>query len=115
MGPPTPDLVPVVREWIGNDEVGIVVGAFTVVDKDGDVARARARAEVARYLPVVGHRDPTFEGREPPLDRVTIAGTPEEVIAHAERLFAAGVKRIDFGAQHGVELLAERVAPYFSS
>ena len=112
-GTANPDLIPVVRDWIGNDEVGIVVGAVTAVDEDGDAARARARAEVERYLPVVGHRDPTFEGREPPLDRVTIAGTPDEVIAHAERLFAAGVKRIDFGAQHGVELLAERVAPWF--
>ena len=114
-GTANPDLIPVVREWIGNDEVGIVVGAVTAVDEDGDAARARASVEVERYLPVVGHRDPTLEGREPPLDRVTIAGTPGEVIAHAERLFEAGVKRIDFGAQHGVELLAERVAPWFAS
>ena len=112
-GTANPDLIPVVRDWIGNDEVGIVVGAVTAVDEDGDVARARAAKEVERYLPVVGKLDPTFEGREPPLDRVTIAGTPEEVIRHAERLFEAGVKRIDFGAQHGVELLAKRVAPYF--
>ncbi len=120
-GTANPDLIPVVREWIGNDEVGIVVGAVTVVDEDGDAARARAAAEVERYLPVVGHRDPTFEGREPPLERVTIAGTPEDVIRQAERLFAAGVKRIDFGTPqgltslHGVELLAERVAPWFAS
>ncbi|MGZ4439177.1 MAG: LLM class flavin-dependent oxidoreductase [Gaiellaceae bacterium] len=118
-GTANPDLIPVVRKWIGNDEVGIVVGAVTVVDEDGDAARARAREEVQRYLPVVGKRDPTFEGREPPLDRVTIAGTPEEVIRHGERLFEAGVKRIDFGtpqgltSRRGVELLAERVAPYF--
>jgi hypothetical protein len=76
--------------------------------------RGRAQAgEVQRYLPVVGKLDPTFEGRQPPLDRVTIEGTRNELIAQAERLFEAGVKRIDFGAQHGVELLAERVAPYF--
>jgi 5,10-methylenetetrahydromethanopterin reductase len=112
-GTANPDLIPIVREWIGNDEVGIVVGAVTAVDEDGDAARARARVEVGRYLPIVGKLDPTFEGREPPLDRVTIAGTPEEVIRHAERLFAAGVKRIDFGAPQGVKLLAERVVPWF--
>ncbi len=120
-GTANPELIPIVREWIGNDEVGIVVGAVTVVDEDGDHARARAREEVERYLPVVGKLDPTFEGRVPPLDRVTIAGTPEEVIRHCEWLFEAGVKRIDFGtpqgitSRRGVELLAERVAPWFSS
>ena len=31
-----------VREWIGSDDVGIVLGAVTVVDEDGDAARARA-------------------------------------------------------------------------
>ncbi len=62
------------RELIGNDEVGIVVGAVTAVDDDGDAARARAAKAVERCLPLVGRLDPTFEGREPPLDRVTIAG-----------------------------------------
>ena len=49
------------REWIGNDEVGIVVGAVTVVDEDGDAARERARREVAMYLEVVGGLDPTLD------------------------------------------------------
>jgi 5,10-methylenetetrahydromethanopterin reductase len=40
-----PEVVALMREWIGNDEVGIVVGAVTVVDEDGD--RARAAEEVA--------------------------------------------------------------------
>jgi 5,10-methylenetetrahydromethanopterin reductase len=53
----------------------------------------------------------------PPLDKFTIAGTPEEVAAHALRLFDAGVKRVEFGTPqglttaHGVELLCDRVLP----
>ena len=42
------------RRWIGNDDVGIVVGAVTVVDEDGDAAREQARREVEMYLEVVG-------------------------------------------------------------
>src|SRR5205823_4410384 len=48
-GSANPDLVRLMREWIGNDDVGIVVGAVTVVDEDGAAARERARAEAARY------------------------------------------------------------------
>jgi 5,10-methylenetetrahydromethanopterin reductase len=119
-GSANPDMVRLVREWIGNEEVGVVVGAVTVVDEDGDAARARARAEVALYLPVVAHLDRTLElpaGREPPLDRFVIAGTPEEVAAHAERLREAGATRIEFGTPQGlttmggVDLLARRVLP----
>ena len=121
-GSANPELVPVVREWIGSDDVGIVLGAVTVVDEDGAAARARARAEVALYLPVVARRDPTLElgpDDEPPLDRFVFAGTPDEVIRHAERAFAAGAARIEFGTPtglttaRGVELLAERVLPHF--
>jgi 5,10-methylenetetrahydromethanopterin reductase len=52
-----------------------------------------------------------------PLDRFTIAGTPEEVAAHAQRLFDAGVKRVEFGTPQGlttasgVNLLCDRVLP----
>ncbi len=49
-----PEMVKLMREWIGNDEVGIVIGAVTVVDEDGDAARARAAAEVGMYLEIVG-------------------------------------------------------------
>ena len=111
-----PDMVRVMREWIGNDEVGIVVGAVTVVDEDGDAARERARAEVEMYLEVVGDLDPTVDG-PPPLEKFCIAGTPEEVAAHARELFEAGVKRVEFGTpqglstSRGVELLCERVVP----
>jgi len=41
-GSANPEMVRLMREWIGNDEVGIAVGAVTVVDEDGDAARARA-------------------------------------------------------------------------
>ena len=115
-----PAMVEQMRAWIGNDEVGIVVGAVTVVDEDGDAARARALEEVRMYLDVVGALDPTIRG-EPQLEQFAFAGTPEEVAAHAERLFAAGVKRVEFGTpqglstEHGVELLCERVLPLLRS
>lgn len=111
-----PAMVELMREWIGNEDVGIVVGAVTVVDEDGDAARACALEEVAMYLDVVGRLDPTIEG-EPRLEQFAFAGTPEEIAEHAERLYAAGAKRVEFGTpqglttEHGVELLCERVLP----
>jgi 5,10-methylenetetrahydromethanopterin reductase len=115
-GSANPDMVRLMREWIGNDDVGIVVGAVTVVDEDGDAARARARQEVEMYLEVVGKLDPTITG-PPPLDKFCFAGTPEEVAAQARELFAAGAKRVEFGTPQGlttaggVELLCEGVVP----
>lgn len=115
-----PDMVRLMRGWIGNDAVAIVVGAVTVVDEDGELARERAREEVGMYLEVVGGLDPTLElepGDPAPLDRFTIAGTPEEVAAHAQRLFDAGATRVEFGTPQGltttkgVELLSTRVLP----
>jgi 5,10-methylenetetrahydromethanopterin reductase len=114
-----PEMVRLVREWVG-DDVGVVVGAVTVVDEDGDAARARARKEVELYLPVVAHRDRTLElrpGEEPPLERFVLAGTPDEVAAHARRLLEAGATRVEFGTPQGlttsggVDLLANRVLP----
>jgi 5,10-methylenetetrahydromethanopterin reductase len=112
-----PDMVALMREWIGNDDVGIVIGAVSVVDEDGDAARRRAAAEVQMYLDVVGDLDPTIGNAAPPLEKFVIAGTPEEVAAQARQLFEAGVKRIEFGTpqglttSHGVELLCDRVLP----
>jgi 5,10-methylenetetrahydromethanopterin reductase len=115
-----PEMVRLMREWIGNDEVGIVVGAVTVVDEDSPTARARAAEEVAMYLEVVGGLDPTLDlapGDAVPLDRFVIAGTPEEVAAHAEQLLDAGAKRVEFGTPQGlttssgVDLLCDRVLP----
>jgi 5,10-methylenetetrahydromethanopterin reductase len=119
-GSANPDMVRLLRRWIGNDDVGIVVGAVTVVDEDGDLARERAREEVAMYLEVVAGLDPTLglaPGEAPPLDRFTFAGTPEEVAAHALRLYEAGAARVEFGTPQGlttaagVEFLADRVLP----
>jgi 5,10-methylenetetrahydromethanopterin reductase len=125
-GSANPDVVPVMRQRIGNDNVRIVLGAVTVVDDDGERARSIARREVAMYLPVVAELDPTFVldpeqlGTEIPddvLDRFAFAGTPEQVAAQAEAVFAAGAGRIDFGTPHGeperrgVELLCTQVLP----
>ena len=142
-GTANPDLVPAMRERIGNDRVRIVVGAVTVVDEDGRAARRRARAEAALYFPVVAALDPTLDvpdrlvedvrrlvdagaqeeaGRLIPddlLDKLAFAGTPAQVTRRAEALYAAGASRVEFGTPHGleprrgVELLASRVAPNF--
>jgi 5,10-methylenetetrahydromethanopterin reductase len=115
-----PDMVRLMRSWLGDDGPRIVIGAVTVVDEDGGAARARAAKEVAMYLDVVGGLDPTLDlapGAAVPLDRFVIAGTPEEVAAHAERLFDAGVDRVEFGTPQGlttalgVDLLCDRVLP----
>jgi 5,10-methylenetetrahydromethanopterin reductase len=115
-GTANPAMVELMRSWIGNDGVGIVVGAVTVVDEDGEAARARAGEEVERYLEVVGDLDPTIES-PPPLEKFTLAGTPEEVATQALRLYEAGAKRVELGTPQGlttargVELLCDRVLP----
>jgi 5,10-methylenetetrahydromethanopterin reductase len=107
-----PAMVRLMREWIGRDEVGVVVGAVTVVDRDGESARERAREKVAMYLDVVGRLDPTLEpGRPLPLERFVFAGTPAELVAHVEELAAAGVKRVEFGDPVGLDLLLDEVVP----
>lgn len=122
-------------------EVGIVVGAVTVVDEDAEMARATARCEVAMYLNVVAALDPTV--RLPPglvpeltalvragehaqagalipddvLDRFAFCGAPEDVARQAQRLIDAGARRVEFGTPHGlgaargVDLLGSRVIP----
>jgi 5,10-methylenetetrahydromethanopterin reductase len=140
-GSANPDVVAVVREWVDNPDVRIVLGAVTVVDDDGDRARAIARREVAMYLAVVGELDPTVsldpelvsrlrvlvaardgEGAgalisDDILDRFAFAGTPEQIATHAEAVFDAGAGRVDFGTPHGaperrgVELLCTEVLP----
>jgi 5,10-methylenetetrahydromethanopterin reductase len=140
-GTANPKLVAVARERLGSDRVGIVFGAVTVVDEDGDRARALARTEVAMYIDVVGALDPTTDldpellrrigarvsahdhaggGALIPDDvlrRFAFAGTPAEIAAQAAAIFDAGALRVDFGTPHGiderrgVELLCRKVLP----
>ena len=135
-GSANPDLVSVMRERVANPEVGLVFGAVTVVDEDGERARDLARREVALYLPVIGHLDPTValdpellerlrsEGErgaalisDGVLGRFAFAGTPAEVAEQAEAVLDAGAARVDFGTPHGiderkgVDLLCRSVLP----
>ena len=117
-GTANPELVPVVRDWIGNPDVKVVAGCVTVVDDDGAWARERARAAVAPYLEVVAKLDPTVDvTHAPPLDRFCIAGTPTEVAARVEALWAAGADRVELGTPQGrttvagVDLICDRVLP----
>ena len=129
------------RALLGEHEVGLVVGAVTVVAKDGAAARTRARREVALYLPVVAELgpglplDPDLLARmraaaarfdyaaaaacvsDELLDLVCFSGTPQAVAAQALALFEAGAARVEFGTPHGLSeaeglrLLGERVLP----
>jgi 5,10-methylenetetrahydromethanopterin reductase len=140
-GTANPDLIPVIRGYIGNERVGICVGAVTVVDDDREQARAVARRAVALYLPVVAPLDPTVsvepeliarlklhieQGNEAAavnlisddlLNRFAFAGNPADIIFRSESLFAAGVSRVEFGTPHGlpsakgIQLLGEKVIP----
>ncbi len=119
-GSANPDLLPVVRGWMGRSDARLVVGCVSVVDDDPAFARARAREAVAPYLGVVGRLDPTLDvrpGQEPPLDRFAIAGTPEQVAARVVELWEAGADRVELGTPQGrttlegVRLICERVLP----
>jgi 5,10-methylenetetrahydromethanopterin reductase len=111
-------LLPVVRGWIANPGVRLVVGCVTVVDEDGVWARERAASVVQPYLDVVARHDPTLEpGEVPRLERFCIAGTPEEVAERVLELWDAGADRVELGTPQGrttpagVDLICERVLP----
>lgn len=140
-GTANPEVGPWFRERTGNVDVGLVVGAVTVVDDDGARARALARREVALYLPVVAELGPKLSIdpeilsgirqaaaeydfgaaarfiSDELLGRFAFTGTPQEVIDQTLELFDAGIDRIEFGTPHGlseeegVRLLGERVLP----
>ena len=111
------------RAGRSSEDVGIVVGAVTVVADDGAAARRLARSAVAMYLAIVGRLDPTTEDpaggpiSDDVLNRFAMAGTPDEVAEQAASLFAAGARRVEFGSPHGltdeegIRLLGERVLP----
>src|SRR5205807_1151445 len=67
-----PEMVRLMRKWIGNDNVGIVVGAVTVVDEDGDAAGAD---HVRRRRSALRPRAPTVALTPPP----ACAGTPPTI------------------------------------
>ncbi len=106
--------------------VGLVVGAVTVVDRDGAAARALARRKAALYLPIIARLDHTLD-LDPELltqidaaaaiydfdlaasyisdallRRLAFAGTPGEVVEQAIELYHAGAARIEFGTPHGL-------------
>lgn len=149
-GTANPAMVAVMRDRIapgraragrGDDAVGVVVGAVTVVDENGAAARARARTAVAMYLAVVADLDPTVTvpadvlaqvkrwvdtgeheqaGALIPddvLDLFAFSGTVEQVAEQAQRLIDAGARRVEFGTphgltdDHGIELLGRHVLP----
>jgi len=140
-GSANPAVVGWLRGLLGQADVGIVLGAVTVVAEDGQAARQLARREVALYLPVVAELDPTVS-LDPEmvaglktavqtfdfaraasyisddlLARFAFAGTPEEIITQTEAIFAAGADRVEFGTPHGLstqaglELLGKKVLP----
>ena len=112
------DLLPVVRGWIDNPEVRLVTGCVTVVDDDGEWARAHAAAVVQPYVDVVARHDPMLDpGEEPLLKHFCIAGTPDEIAARVVELWEAGADRVELGTPQGrtplagVELICKRVLP----
>lgn len=148
------NLIPVMRDYLATGETAsgrpvgstrIAIGAVTVVDEDGDQARALARREIALYFPVVASLDPTLS--VPPelirrvgaladqgkpdeagalipddlLRRFAFAGTPADIIDQATACFAAGASRVEFGTPHGLSeaaglrLLGEKVLPVLRS
>lgn len=122
-------------------QIGIVFGAVCVVDTDGAAARARAKREVALYLPVIAGLDSQVQLDPELLTRLkaaadrydfeagarlvsdellrpfAFAGTPDEVAEHAVTLLQAGAGRVEFGTPHGLapaeglRLLGESVLP----
>jgi 5,10-methylenetetrahydromethanopterin reductase len=121
-----PAMVALARERLGDSDTRLVVGAVTVVDEDDEAARACAREQVALYLPVVAGRDPTVdvdpnvpadEIADDVLDLFAFSGEPARIVELAERLFAAGADRVEFGTPHGidetrgVDLLGRAVLP----
>ncbi len=139
-GSANPDMIGWLRPQLPAN-VGVVLGAVSLVDEDGAKARALARREVALYLPVVASLDPTVV-IEPDrlaglkeaaaiydwnaaaayisddlLDRFALAGTPAQVAAQVVTLFENGASRVEFGTPHGVtaetglDLLGGQVLP----
>jgi 5,10-methylenetetrahydromethanopterin reductase len=117
---------------VNNPEVEIVLGAVSVIDPDRRAARTLARAEVAKYLAVVGTLDPTLAGDESEslrqflerfhagdshagdaisdalLDRFALAGTAEDALAALEKMQGKAT-RFEFGTPHGLGTRVEAI------
>ncbi|WP_223304713.1 MULTISPECIES: LLM class flavin-dependent oxidoreductase [unclassified Rhodococcus (in: high G+C Gram-positive bacteria)] len=144
------EMLPLIRQWASAGEesagraagsVALVSTAVTVVDEDGDIARARARTEAALPMHAVAALDRTvdvdpellsrmgallrrhdFEGAgklipDELLHRFTFCGTPIEVAEHAAAVYDAGARRVEFDSpfgvtpERGVNLLGTEVLP----
>jgi len=148
-GSANPDLLPHYRRIVDaakasrgcRRDIGLVLGAVTVVDKDGRAARELARREVALYVPIVADLDPTLQIDPDLLARLNaaaqrydfvaagslisdellrkfaFAGTPEDVAGQVNEALALGAGRVELGTPHGLDeeeglrLLGECVLP----
>ena len=149
-GTANPLMVPVMQAYLDEgarsvgrnpDELGVVVGAVTVVDEDHEAARTLARTEVAMYLAVVADLDTTISldpdlinqvrtcvargehlqaGELIPdevLDLFAFSGSPEHVAQQVQNLIDAGASRVELGTPQGIDsgrgvrLIGERVLP----
>lgn len=121
--------------------VGVVVGAVCLVHEDGRFAKQRVKRDLALYLPAVAGLDQTVQIDPELLRRIEMlvesqqveqaaalisddllatfafAGTPDEIVAHAQSIYDAGASRVEFGTPHGeppangIRLLGTRVLP----
>ena len=111
-------------------DIGIVLGAVTVIDEDREKALHFARQKAVVYIDVVGEKDPTAMADFPEeialikkamslgdietavmclpdelTKRFMFAGTPLDIIRQTEDIFEAGANRVEFGSPHGVDSL----------
>lgn len=112
-------------------DIGLVLGAVTIVDEDRGAALDAARRRAATYIHVIGKLDPGALAAFPDaieavgaamqrgdvdaaaraipdalLRRFAFAGTPEDVVRQVEGVLAAGATRVDFGSPHGLDPIA---------
>lgn len=109
------------------DDVGIVLGAVTVVNEDRKAAFYFAKRRAVVYIDVVGEKDPTAMADFPEqialikmamvrgdveeavkhlpdelATRFLFAGDPSDIIKQTEKIFEEGASRVEFGTPHGL-------------
>lgn len=86
-GSANPDMIPVIKSYIGagetsagrlNGTVTVALGAVSVIDDDRELARQTARRSVALYLPVVAPLDPTLQVEPELMERIRLHVNHEE-------------------------------------